>query len=466
MTNFIGTDTLIEITYLTATVLFVLSLKWLSSPATARRGVFAGELGMLLAVVGTLFHHGIVDYKWIAIALVLGTIIGVPLGNVQMTAVPQRTALSHAFGALCVTLVGTSEFYLRAPDIPPFMMAVLAMEVILGSLTFTGSLMAAGKLQEILPQRPITYKGQNFVNLGLLSAAVIVAGILVVHPEQMRLFPVLIIIPLVFGVMLIIPIGGADMPTVISLLNSYAGLSAAAMGFVLSSKLLIIAGALDGSSGFILSVIMSKAMNRSFTNVLFGGFGQIQTSAAAAQEERPVKSATPEEAAGILASASKVVIVPGYGMAVAQAQHKVRELYDSLTKRGVDVTFGIHPVAGRMPGHMNVLLAEADIPYDKLLEMDLINGDLPQTDVALVIGANDVTNPAARTDAGSPIFGMPILDVDKARTVMVIKRSMAAGFAGIDNPLYYLDRTLMLFGDAKNFVGNIVRELSGNDGHR
>ena len=464
MTNFIGTDTLIEITYLTATVLFVLSLKWLSSPATARRGVFAGELGMLLAVVGTLFHHGIVDYKWIAIALVLGTIIGVPLGNVQMTAVPQRTALSHAFGALCVTLVGTSEFYLRAPDIPPFMMAVLAMEVILGSLTFTGSLMAAGKLQEILPQRPITYKGQNFVNLGLLSAAVIVAGVLVVHPEQMRLFPVLIIIPLVFGVMLIIPIGGADMPTVISLLNSYAGLSAAAMGFVLSSKLLIIAGALDGSSGFILSVIMSKAMNRSFTNVLFGGFGQIQTSAAAAQEARPVKSATPEEAAGILASASKVVIVPGYGMAVAQAQHKVRELYDSLTKRGVDVTFGIHPVAGRMPGHMNVLLAEADIPYDKLLEMDLINGDLPQTDVALVIGANDVTNPAARTDAGSPIYGMPILDVDKARTVMVIKRSMAAGFAGIDNPLYYLDNTLMLFGDAKAFVGSIVRELTGGHG--
>ena len=465
MTNFIDTDTLIEITYLTATALFVLSLKWLSSPATARRGVFAGELGMLLAVVGTLFHHGIVDYKWIAIALVLGTIIGVPLGKVQMTAVPQRTALSHAFGALCVTLVGTSEFYLRAPDIPPFMMAVLAMEVILGSLTFTGSLMAAGKLQEILPQRPITYKGQNFVNLGLLSAAVIVAGVLVVHPEQMRLFPVLIIIPLVFGVMLIIPIGGADMPTVISLLNSYAGLSAAAMGFVLSSKLLIIAGALDGSSGFILSVIMSKAMNRSFTNVLFGGFGQIQTSVAAAEEARPVKSATPEEAAGILASASKVVIVPGYGMAVAQAQHKVRELYDSLTKRGVDVTFGIHPVAGRMPGHMNVLLAEADIPYDKLLEMDLINGDLPQTDVALVIGANDVTNPAARTDAGSPIYGMPILDVDKARTVMVIKRSMSPGFAGIDNPLYYLDRTLMLFGDAKSFLNDIVRELAGGGAH-
>jgi NAD(P) transhydrogenase subunit beta len=465
MNNFAGADTLIEICYFIATALFILSLKWLSSPATARRGVLAGEIGMALAIGGTLLHHGIVDYKWVVIALVLGTIIGVPLGNVQMTAVPQRTALSHAFGALCVTLVGTAEFYLRAPDIPPFMMTVLSMEVILGSLTFTGSLMAAGKLQEILPQRPITYKGQNFVNLALLGSAVVIAGLLVAHPEHMRLFPALIIIPLIFGVMLIIPIGGADMPTVISLLNSYAGLSAAAMGFVLNSKLLVIAGALDGSSGFILSVIMSKAMNRSFTNVLFGGFGQIQTSAAAAKEERPVRSATPEEAAGILSAASKVVVVPGYGMAVAQAQHKVRELYDSLTKRGIDVTFGIHPVAGRMPGHMNVLLAEADIPYDKLLEMDNINGDLPQTDVALIIGANDVTNPSARTDQGSPIYGMPIIDVDKARTVMVIKRSMAAGFAGIDNPLYYLDKTLMLFGDAKNFVGNIVRELSGGDGH-
>jgi len=264
-----------------------------------------------------------------------------------------------------------------------------------------------------------------------------------------------------FGVMMIIPIGGADMPTVISLLNSYAGLSAAAMGFVLDSKLLIIAGALDGASGLILSVNMSKAMNRSFSNVLFGAFGQEQTAAAGQKEARPVRSATPEEAAAILAAANKVVIVPGYGMAVAQAQHKVRELYDALTKRGVDVKFGIHPVAGRMPGHMNVLLAEADVPYDKLLDMDEINGDFPQTDVALVIGANDVTNPAARTDAASPIYGMPILDVDKARTVMVIKRSMAAGFAGIDNPLYYLDKTLMLFGDARSFLGSIVRELAG-----
>ena len=456
-----ASENILEITYLIATALFVLSLKWLSSPVTARRGVWAGEVGMLLAIAGTLLHKGIVDYRWIAIGLVLGTIIGVPLGRVAMTAVPQRTALSHAFGALCVTLVGTAEFYLRAPNVPQFMMGVLSLEVILGALTFTGSLMAAGKLQEVLPQRPITYKGQNLVNLGLLAVSVGIGATLVLHPDKTFLFPFIIGIPLAFGVMMIIPIGGADMPTVISLLNSYAGLSAAAMGFVLGSKLLIVAGALDGASGLILSVNMSKAMNRSFTNVLFGAFGQEQVAVAGAKETRPVRSASPEEAAGILAAASKVVIVPGYGMAVAQAQHKVRELYDGLTKRGVDVKFGIHPVAGRMPGHMNVLLAEADIPYDKLLEMDDINGDFPQTDVALIIGANDVTNPAAREDQSSPIFGMPILDVDKARTVMVIKRSMGAGFAGIENPLYYMDRTLMLFGDAKDFVGSIVRELSG-----
>jgi len=464
MTNLPGSDHIIEIIYIVAAALFILSLKWLSSPSTARRGVLAGEIGMALAIIGTLFHRGIVDYKWIAIALVLGSIIGVPLGRVAMTAVPQRTALSHAFGALCVTLVGTAEFYLRAPKVEPFIMGVLSLEVILGALTFTGSLMAAGKLQEILPQRPITYKGQNIVNLGFLGIAIVIAVMLVRDPSRMMLFPAMIIIPLIFGVLMIIPIGGADMPTVISLLNSYAGLSAAAMGFVLDSKLLIVAGALDGASGFILSVNMSKAMNRSFTNVLFGAFGQEQATAAAGQEARPVRSATPEEAAAILAAANKVVIVPGYGMAVAQAQHKVRELYDALSKRGVEVSFGIHPVAGRMPGHMNVLLAEADIPYDKLLDMDQVNGDMPQTDVALVIGANDVTNPAARSDMSSPIYGMPILDVDKAHTVMVIKRSMSPGFAGIDNPLYYLDNNLMLFGDAKQFVGNIVKELSGNSG--
>jgi len=461
MTEFAGSQPLIEVIYLVASALFILSLKWMSSPTTARHGIWAGEIGMVLAIAGTLLHRGIVDYKWIIIALILGSGIGIPLGRVKMTAVPQRTALSHAFGALCVTLVGTAEFYLRTPDVPKFMMSVLSMEVILGGLTFTGSLMAAGKLQEILPQRPITYKGQNIVNLGLLGIAIAVAVYLVMHPEAKQFFPLLVGIPLIFGVFMVIPIGGADMPTVISLLNSYAGLSAAAMGFVLDSKLLIIAGALDGSSGLILSIIMSKAMNRSFTNVLFGAFGQVQPPAAGAQEAKPVRSATPEEAAAILAAANKVVIVPGYGMAVAQAQHKVRELYDSLTKKGVEVRFAIHPVAGRMPGHMNVLLAEADIPYDRLIEMDEINGDFPATDVALIIGANDVTNPAARTDQSSPIFGMPILDVDRAHTVMVIKRSMNPGFAGIDNPLYYLDQTLMLFGDAKQFVGGIVRELGG-----
>jgi H+-translocating NAD(P) transhydrogenase subunit beta len=463
MTN-LPSETLIELVYLVASALFILSLKWMSSPVTARRGVRAGEIGMLLAIAGTLLTRGIVDYKWIAIALVIGSGIGIPLGLVQMTAVPQRTALSHAFGAFCVTLVGGAEFYLRSPNIPKFTMSVLSMEVILGSLTFTGSLMAAGKLQEILPQRPITYKAQNFVNLLLLAISIGVAFYLVLHPEARQLFPFIVAIPLLFGVFMVIPIGGADMPTVISLLNSYAGLSAAAMGFVLDSKLLIIAGALDGSSGLILSIIMSKAMNRSFTNVIFGAFGQVQTSATAAGEAKTARSASAEEAAGILAAANRVVIVPGYGMAVAQAQHKVRELYDALSKKGVDVRFAIHPVAGRMPGHMNVLLAEADVPYDRLIEMDDINGDFPQTDVALVIGANDVTNPAARTDSGSPIFGMPILDVDKARTVMVIKRGMSPGFAGIDNPLYYLDKTLMLFGDAKSFVNSIVRELTGSHG--
>src|SRR5579863_9749822 len=459
MASFAGSQHLIEFIYLIASALFILSLKWMSSPATARHGIWAGEIGMVLAIAGTLLHHGIVDYKWIAVGLVLGSGIGIPLGMVQMTAVPQRTALSHAFGALCVTLVGTAEFYLGTQNNSKFGLSVLSMEVILGGLTFTGSLMAAGKLQEILPQRPITYKGQNFVNFLLFVVAVGSAIWLVLHPEAKQLFPVIVGVSLLFGILLVIPIGGADMPTVISLLNGYAGLSAAAMGFVLQNKLLIIAGALDGSSGLILSVIMSKAMNRSFSNVLFGAFGQVQVAAAGGAEVKPVHSATAEEAAAILSAANKVVIVPGYGMAVAQAQHKVRELYDILTKKGIDVRFAIHPVAGRMPGHMNVLLAEADIPYDKLLEMDTINPDLPHTDVVLVIGANDVTNPAARHDKGSPIYGMPIIDVDKARTVMVIKRSMSSGFAGIDNELYYEEKTMMLFGDAKAFVAAMIKEL-------
>jgi H+-translocating NAD(P) transhydrogenase subunit beta len=459
------TQQLIDFTYIAAAIGFILAIKWLGSPVTSKRGVLVGEIASGVAVVATLFDPQVSEYKWIIIALIIGAGVGVPLGMVKMTAVPQRTALSHAFGAMSAALIGIAEYYVASPNVPKFEMAEIGLEVVIGSLTFTGSLIAAGKLQEILPQRPITYKGQNYVSLSILAAALGLIGVLVFHPEFTFLFPIMVGVALVFGIMLVTPIGGADMPTVISLLNSYAGFSAALLGFVLNSKVLVVAGALDGASGFILSVIMCKAMNRSFTNVLFGAFGQIQPTAKGAQEERTVRSATPEDAAAILASASKVVIVPGYGMAVAQAQHKVREMYDALTKKGVDVTFGIHPVAGRMPGHMNVLLAEADIPYEKLLEMDQVNGDLPQTDVALIIGANDVTNPAARTDTGSPIYGMPIIDVDKARTVMVIKRSMAAGFAGIDNPLYYLDKTLMLFGDAKNFVGEILRDLSGGGGH-
>ena len=457
----LATQQLIDLSYIAAVIGFILALKWLSSPVSAMRGVLIGEIASGVAVVATLFDPQVTHYKWIIIGLIIGAAIGIPLGLVKMTAVPQRTAMSHAFGALSAALIGIGEYYVGTPHLTKFEVVEIGLAVIVGSLTFTGSLIAAGKLQEILPQRPITYKGQNVVSLSTLGAAMVIMLILMVHPEYTHLFQAMIVVALLFGVMLVTPIGGADMPTVISLLNSYAGFSAALLGFVLNSKVLVVAGALDGASGFILSVIMCKAMNRSFTNVLFGAFGQAQVSAGRVAQGRTVRSASPEEAAGILAGANKVVIVPGYGMAVAQAQHKVRELFDGLTKRGVDVKFGIHPVAGRMPGHMNVLLAEADIPYDKLLDMDEINGDFPQTDVALVIGANDVTNPAARTDHSSPIFGMPILDVDKARTVMVIKRSMGAGFAGIENPLYYLDKTLMLFGDAKNFVGAIVRELAG-----
>jgi NAD(P) transhydrogenase subunit beta len=458
-------QTLVSYIYIISAALFVLSLKWLNSPASARRGVFAGEIGMLLAVTGAFIKaYPIHNIEWIVAAIVIGTAVGIPIAYIMpMTAVPQRTALSHACGALAAALVGTAEFYQRqgqagGQELSGFVMVALMLETLLGFLTFTGSLMAMGKLQEVLPQRPITYKNQNAVNFVLFAIALGLGIRLVMVPSDTWIFPIFAGLSMVFGVLLIIPIGGADMPTVIAILNSYAGLSACAMGFVLGNNLLVVAGALDGSSGLILSIIMCKAMNRSFTNVLFGAFGQIQTSTAKT-EQRAYRSASPEEAASILEAASSVIIVPGYGLAVAQAQHKIRELYDNLMKRGVDVKFAIHPVAGRMPGHMNVLLAEADIPYDRLVEMDEINGEFPQCDVALVIGANDVTNPKARTDKGSPIYGMPILDVDKARTVMVIKRSMNPGFAGIDNDLYYLDKTLMLFGDAKAFTAELVKEL-------
>ncbi len=456
---------LIQASYLAAAALFILSLRWLSNPKTARRGVAAGVAGMTAAILGTLLYPEIVRYEWIIVAAVVGTIIGVPLSRVPLTAVPQRTALSHAFGGLAAGLVGSAKYllWLQDGELTAFRTAAIAVEVILGYLTFTGSLMAAGKLQEVIPTRPITYKGQNIVNLSLLAIAVAAAVVLVFRPEFWQLFPIVIVLSLVFGVLLIVPIGGADMPTVISLLNSYAGLSAVAMGFVLENKVLITAGALDGSSGFILSVIMCRAMNRSFANVLFGAFGQVQTGGAAA-EVRTVKSGTSQDAADLLGNAGRVVIVPGYGMAVSQAQHRVREIYDQLVKRGIDTKFAIHPVAGRMPGHMNVLLAEAEVPYDALIEMDEINRDLPQTDVVLVVGANDVVNPAARHDPKSPIYGMPIIDADRARFVIANKRSMNPGFAGIDNELYYAENTLMLFGDAKGVLGEVVKALAGDSG--
>jgi NAD(P) transhydrogenase subunit beta len=462
----------VQFFYLIATALFVFSLHWMNDPKTARNGVFAGVAAMAIGVLATWGQPFIVNHGWIIVAIILGTAVGWPLSRVPLTAVPQRTALSHSFGGLAAGLVGTAKYYLWLQDGPenltPFKMVAIIAEIILGFLTFTGSLMAAGKLQELkwVPQRPVTYPLQNLSNLALLLVGVGLGIALVLQPTAPwapLVFPVIIAIALIFGVLLIIPIGGADMPTVIAILNAYAGLSAVAMGFVLDNKLLITAGALDGSSGLILSIIMCKAMNRSFTNVLFGAFGQVQV-AKATGEQKVYKAETFEGAAQILEQANLVVIVPGYGMAVAQAQHKVRELYDQLKKRGITVKFAIHPVAGRMPGHMNVLLAEADIPYTDLVEMDEINGDMPQCDVALVVGANDVVNPAARYDRTSPIYGMPIIAADKARTVFAIKRSKNPGFAGIDNELYFSEKTWMLFGDAKQVIGELVKALSGGSG--
>jgi H+-translocating NAD(P) transhydrogenase subunit beta len=458
-------DNIIDIGYLIAAMGFILSLKWMCSPKTARRGIMVGEIGFVVAIVATLLRDDITGegYGYIAAALLVGAAIGVPLGlKVPMTAMPQRIALSHAFGSLAAGLVGTAKFFEFHNEFSKFTMAVLGFEVLLGFLVFTGSLMAAGKLHEKLPQRPILYKGQNLANFAVLGLAVILIGLLVIDSGQVWLFAALIVLSLIMGVLLIIPIGGADMPTVIALLNSYAGLSAAALGFVLDNKLLIVAGALDGTSGLVLSIVMCRAMNRSFRNVLFGAFGAVdETAGGVAIETAPVRSASPDEAAEIMRNARLVVIVPGYGMAVAQAQHKVRELTDALTKEGVDVRFAIHPVAGRMPGHMNVLLAEANVSYDKLYDMEDINPEFPQADVVLVVGANDVVNPAARHDKASPIYGMPILDADKAQCIMVIKRSMRAGFAGIENELFFDPKTLMVFGDAKAVVSDMAAEVAG-----
>src|SRR6058998_958397 len=464
---------LVQLAYIIATGLFVFALHWMNAPATARNGVYAGVAGMALAIAATWAEPEVIHHGWIVLALVAGVAVGVPLSRVPLTAVPQRTALSHAFGGLAAGLVGTAKYYLWLGEGPEnltaFRMIAIIVEIILGFLTFTGSLLAAGKLQEVkwIPQRPVTYPLQNVTNLALLGIAVVVGVALVLSPTAAwapAVFPVIIVLALAFGVLLIIPIGGADMPTVIAILNAYAGLSAVAMGFVLDSKLLITAGALDGSSGLILAIIMCKAMNRSFTNVLFGAFGKAQP-ALAAGEQKEWKQETVEGAAQLLEQARNVVIIPGYGMAVAQAQHKVRELYDALTKRGVTVKFAIHPVAGRMPGHMNVLLAEANIPYSALVEMDEVNPEMPQTDVALVLGANDVVNPAARYAKGTPIYGMPIIDADKAKTVLAVKRSKNPGFAGIDNELYVQDNTWMLFGDAKAVLADLVKQFGGGGIH-
>jgi NAD(P) transhydrogenase subunit beta len=453
----------VQVMYLAASVLFILGLRSLTKPDSARRGMHQAMIGMAVAIVGTLLHHEIVRYEFIVVGLVVGSVIGYPLGMfVPMTAMPQRIAISHVFGALAVTLVGIAEYYDRGQGrfVDRFTMGALGFEVMFGALTITGSLIAAGKLQEILPGRPITFRGQNAVNGALFAVIVGLFLFLIASPHSPTAFYVMVALALCAGVSLVIPIGGADMPVVISLMNSYAGLAAAATGIAIHNAVLIIAGALDGASGFILSIVMSKAMNRSFGNVLFGAFGAPAAAGGGKTAEGlTVRSISAEDAALQLAYARSVIVVPGYGMAVAQAQHQVRELADLIEKNGGEVKYAIHPVAGRMPGHMNVLLAEADVPYDKLKEMEEINGEFASADVALVIGANDVVNPAARNDPSSPIHGMPILNVDQAKSIIVLKRSMNPGFAGIENELFYDDKTSMLFGDAKASLSKLVEQV-------
>jgi NAD(P) transhydrogenase subunit beta len=453
-------ETFTQVTYLVASVLFILGLRSLTKPDTARKGMHYAAIGMFLAIVGTLVQHEIVRYDWIIGGLILGTIIGIPLGTqVPMTAMPQRIAISHMFGALAATLVGIAEYSLYGAELGTAKMAAVGFEVLFGALTITGSFMAFGKLQEIITGRAVTYKGQNTVNITLFGITVLMFIYLIVHPENAIVFYSMIALALMIGVFMVLPIGGADMPVVISLLNSYAGLASAATGFAIGNNVLIIAGALDGASGFILSIVMSKAMNRSFQNVIFGAFGAAPTVSTKTATGLSVRSISAEDAAIQLAYAKLVIIVPGYGMAVAQAQHQVRELAELIEKKGGEVKYAIHPVAGRMPGHMNVLLAEANVPYDRLYDMDEINGEFERADVALVIGANDVVNPAARNDKSSPIYGMPILNADKAQSVIVLKRSMNPGFAGIENELFYNDKTSLLFGDAKASLSKLVAEM-------
>jgi H+-translocating NAD(P) transhydrogenase subunit beta len=456
------TELFIQVAYLAAAVLFILGLKGLASAATARRGMLYAEIGMLVAIVGTLLQHEIVRYDWILVGLALGSAIGVPIAvYMPMTAVPQRTAISHMCGALAATLVGVAEYWRLQGHVPHAEMAALGFEVMFGSLTITGSFMAFGKLQEIIQGAPVTYRGQNAVNIALFFVTLGLFAYLVFDPTAARVFYSMVGLGLLIGVFLVLPIGGADMPVVISLLNSYAGLASAATGFVLGNNVLIIAGSLDGASGFILSILMSKAMNRSFRNVLFGAFGSqgVATASLAGATDKSVRAIGPEDAAIQLAYARLVIIVPGYGMAVAQCQHQVAELAELIEKRGGIVKFAIHPVAGRMPGHMNVLLAEANIPYDRLYDMEDINREFENADVALVIGANDVVNPAARNERSSPIYGMPILNVDQAKSIIVMKRSMNPGFAGIENALFYNPKCSMLFGHAKDSLVKLIAEI-------
>jgi len=463
----------VQVAYIAASAAFILGLRGLTKPDTARRGMQLAALGMLLAVIGTLLNHQIISYDLIIIGLVIGTAIGLPMGLlVPMTAMPQRIAISHMFGALAVTLVGIAEF-LHYRDVPGgpgvIKMVALGFETVFGALTITGSFMAFGKLQGFISGRPITFPGQKIINAGIFIGAIglwiyLIAtqsgGPAASGDNGILLFGLMTLLALVIGVTLVLPIGGADMPVVVSLLNSYAGLAASATGFAIGNNVLIVAGALDGASGFILSILMSKAMNRSFANVLFGAFGgEVAAASTKSSEGLTTRSVSAEDAAMRIGYARNVIIIPGYGMAVAQAQHAVRELAELIEKRGGRVRFAIHPVAGRMPGHMNVLLAEANVPYDHLFDLDEINEEFHACDVALVIGANDVTNPAAKTDPASPIYGMPILNVQDAEQVIVVKRGMATGFAGIENELFYLEKTSMLFGDAKSVLSQVVSEV-------
>ncbi len=447
-----------EVSYLFASILFILGLRGLSHPDTARRGMHLAEFGMLLAILGTLVNREIVSYEWIIAGLLIGSTIGLAMGLwVPMTAMPQRTALSHAFGALAASLVGISEYYLHGAGLGQFKMSALSFEVLLGSLTTTGSLVAFAKLQGLMPGSPLTYQGQNIFNLSLLAVTIICFVCLLFLPGASVLFYLMLILAFTFGVLLVLPIGAADMPVVIALLNSYAGLAAAATGMVIGNNVLIIAGTLDGGSGFILSIVMCKAMNRSITNVLFGAFGSVSETTQASEGQ--MREIGLDDVAVQLAYARQAVFVPGYGMATAQAQHVLRELADALEDRGVTVKYAIHPVAGRMPGHMNVLLAEASVPYSQLQELEVINPEFPSTDVAVVIGANDVVNPDARDNPKSIIAGMPILEVDRAKMVVVLKRGQGKGFSGLVNPLFFKPNCGMLYGDAKESLTNLVQAV-------